>query len=293
LSVDDRFEEIRRLLDSTVSEFQSLFESAGGFEDSRVGNGWNPENVVQEFFYLEPKPLEELTVVAEGRKRSLFGGRMGAFLGPRENEVRLAKRPRLRLIPFWRIKGFHECFYFRGNSYKIELPDDVVAVEVEGRIRDLVGQEPSDSQGLTGLTRRLLGKRDWSGTKHFRLNEVTELAYMYKEGSLFLDADGKEDLEAEAFFDRKVPLQKVSSGELPKRFPGAELVKSSIAGEDLVRKLHAMIVRPPATFSKILSNRFQITELAQYFMPVYYFRFEWQGHQKEVAVHGYTGGVFQ
>jgi hypothetical protein len=45
LSTDDRFEEIKRLLDSTINEFQTLFESAGVFEDSRVGNGWIPEKI--------------------------------------------------------------------------------------------------------------------------------------------------------------------------------------------------------------------------------------------------------
>lgn len=292
MSGDDRFEEIKKLLDSTISEFQSLFESAGGFEDSRVGNGWDPQKVVPELFYIQPKPVEEVLKIAEGRKRSLFGHRVITFLKPRETDVRASEKPKLKLVPFWRIKGFHECFYFRGNSYRIELPEDVVAVEVEGKIRDLVGQDLTDSQRLTGLTRRLLGRRDWSGTKHFRLNEVTELAYMYKEESIFLNAEGKEDLEAEAFFEGKVPLQKTSIAELLEQFPGAEIGTSSVSKDDLVRKLHVAIVRPPATFSKILSNRFQVTELAQYLMPVYFFRFEWQGHQKELAVHGYTGGIF-
>ena len=152
--------------------------------------------------------------------------------------MRLSEEPRLKLIPFWRVKGYHECFYFRGNSYKVDLEEDVVAVEVEGRIRDLVGQESSDSQKLTNLTRRLLGKRDWSGIKSFRLNEATELAYMFKEGALFLNAEGKEDLEAEAFFEGKVPLQKTAKEELATRFPEAELSASSVSKEDLVRKLH-------------------------------------------------------
>ena len=72
MSIDDRFEEIKRLLESTIDEFQTLFQSAGGFEDSRVGNGWAPEKVAPEIYYLQPKPLEELVRIAEGRKRSLI-----------------------------------------------------------------------------------------------------------------------------------------------------------------------------------------------------------------------------
>jgi len=129
LSADDRFEEIKRLLDSTINEFQSLFQSAGGFEDSRVGNGWDSEKLVPEIYFLEPKALGQLVKIAEGRKRSLFKNRLFSFLKPKDQDVHASEEPRLKLVPFRRVKGFHECFYFRGNSYKIDLPEDVVAVE--------------------------------------------------------------------------------------------------------------------------------------------------------------------
>ncbi len=292
MSADDRFEEIKRLLDSTIDEFQSLFQSAGGFEDSRVGNGWDTEKMVPEIYCLQPKPLEELARIAEGRKRSLFKNRVLRFLKPHDQDVQ-AQKSLLKLVPFWRVKGYHECFYFRGNSYKIDLPEDVVAVEVEGKIRDLLGQDSGDSQSLTNFAKRLLGRKELGGTKAIRLSDVTELAYLYKEGAIFVDAEGKENLEAEAFFDRNLPLQKVTVEELNREFPTAELGTGTITKEDLIRRLHAMVVRPPTAFSKILSNRFQITQLAQYLMPVYSFAFEWRGRRKELTVHGYTGGIFQ
>jgi len=293
LSTDDRFEEIKRLLDSTIDEFQSLFQSAGGFENSRVGNGWNPNTIAPDIYYLQPKPAEEIAKIAESGKRSLFRNRLLTFLKPRENEINLVDKAKLRLVPFWRIRGYHECFYFRGNSYRIDLPEDVVAVEVEGRIRDLVGQDATDSQTLSGITRRLLGKPSLGSNRYFRLNEVTELAYMYRDGSLFLNAEGKEDLEAEAFFDGKVPLQKTTTGGLKEKFSEIEIAESIISKEELVRRLHLMVVKPPATFSKILSNRFQVTELSQYLMPIYHFTFEWKGHRKQLSLHGYTGGILQ
>jgi len=293
LSADDRFEEIKRLLDSTINEFQTLFESAGGFEDSRVGNGWAPEKITPEIYYLQPKPLEELLKTAESRKASLFKNRVLTLLKPKEQDVHAAENPRLKLIPFWRIRGYHECFYFRGNTYKIDLPSDVVAVEVEGKIRDLVELDSAEGQGISNLAKRLLGRTEGSGTKSFRLNEITELAYMYDENSLFLNAQGKEDLEAEAFFDRSLPLKKTTYEELVQEYPGVEFDSNSITKEDLVQKLHAMVVKPPITFSKILSNRFQVTQLAQYLMPVYTFIFEWRGQKRSLSVHGYTGGIFQ
>jgi hypothetical protein len=292
LSTDDRFEEIKRLLDSTINEFQTLFESAGGFEDSRVGNGWQPEKILPEVYYLQPKPLPELLKVAESHKRSLFKNRILSFLKPKEQYIQASEEPKLKLMPFWRVRGFHECFYFRGNTYKIDLPQDVVAVEVEGRIRDLVGLD-SEGLGISNLARRLLGRRDASNVKSFRLNEVTELAYMYDEASLFLNAQGKEDLEAEAFFDRTLPLKRTSVDELTLKYPSVEFGSASISKEDLVRRIHTMIVKPPKTFSKILSNRFQVTQLAEYLMPVYSFSFECRGQRKSLSVHGFTGSIFE
>jgi len=293
MSTDDRFEEIKRLLDQTINEFQTLFESAGGFEDSRVGNGWAPERITPDVYYLPPKPLPELIKIADSRKRPLFKHRVFSFIKPRDQDVRALDRPKLKLIPFWRVRGYHECFYFRGSDYKIDLSQDVIAVEVEGKIRDLVGSEPTDGQGIAHLAKRLLGRKDYTGVKSFRLSDVTELAYMYDEGSLFVNAQGKEDLEAEAFFDRTLPLRKTTLEELTLNYPGVEIATSSITKEDLVRRLHALIVKPPSAFSRILSNRFQVSELAQYLMPIYAFVFEWRGQRKSISVHGYTGGVFQ
>jgi len=293
LSTDDRFEEIKRLLDSTINEFQTLFESAGGFEDARVGNGWAPDKLKPDIYYLPPKPLEELVKIADSRKRSLFKHRILSFIKPNEQDVHAAERPQLKLITFWRVKGYHECFYFRGNDYKIDLPQDVVAVEVEGKIRDLVGIDAAEGPGITNIARRLLGRRESGGTKSFRLSDVTELAYMYDEGSIFVNAHGKDDLEAEAFFDRPLPLQKTTPADLALNYPGVEIAANSITQEDLVRRLHAQVVKPPTAFTKILSNRFQVSELAQYLMPVYSFVFEWHGQRKSISVHGYTGGTFQ
>ena len=293
MDADDRFEEIKRLLDSTISEFQNLFQSAGGFEDSRVGNGWDPDNIKADIYCLKPRPVDELVRLADDRKRALFRNRVLTFLKPQEHEVNVLGDPKVTLIPFWVIRGFHECFYFRGNSYKIDLQDDVVAVEVEGRIRDLVSQDSGESIKLTSLPRRLLRMRSGSGTKAIRLNDATELAYMYKEGSVFLDAEGNEDLEAEAFFEGKIPLRKLRWEDLHKEFPKSEIAASTASKEELIRRLHALIVKPPAAFSKILSNRFQVTELVEYLVPVYSFIFVCHGQRRSIRLHGFTGGVFQ
>ena len=289
MTEDDRFEEIRKLLDSTLSEFQSLFQSASGFEETRVGNGWTPEKIEVETYYVQPRPLNDIIRIAEARKRSLFGKRM-TFLKSNVEDVNSSAPPRLRFIPFWRIKGFHECFYFRGNSYKVPLHDDVIAVEVEGRVRDLVGEDTTEPKKIASLTKRILGRHDSAG-KSIRLSEVTELAYMFKDSSLFVDSDGKEDLEAEAFFEGNVPLTKIAMTDLNRVFPNAEIIKGSLAKEDLIRRLHSLIVKPPTTFSKILNNRFQVNELTEFLMPSYVSEYVWKGQSRKLAIHGYTGAI--
>jgi len=120
---------------------------------------------------------------------------------------------------------------------------------------------------------------------------VTELAYMFKDSSLFVNSDGKEDLEAEAFFESNLPLKKIDLADLNHFFPNAEIMKGSLAKEELIRRLHSLIVKPPATFSKILNNRFQVTELAEFLMPSYIFEFVWKGLSRKLEIHGYTGAI--
>ncbi|MGD0422507.1 MAG: hypothetical protein ABSA92_03505 [Candidatus Bathyarchaeia archaeon] len=291
MTEDDRFDEIRKLLDSTISEFQSLFQSASGFEETRVGNGWTPEKIGVEVYYVQPRPLSDIARIAEARKRSLFGRRM-RFLRPRVEEIHSSSPPKFHFTPFWRIKGFHECFYFRGNSYRVPLLDDVIAVEVEGRVRDLVSENAAEPKKIVNLTKRILGQiRHDSSGKSIRLSEVTELAYMFKDSSLFVNSDGKEDLEAEAFFEGNLPLRKIDMADLNRVFPNAEIMKGSLAKEDLVRRLHSLIVKPPTAFSKILSNRFQVTELAEFLMPSYVFEYLWKGLSRKLEIHGYTGAI--
>ncbi len=291
MTEDDRFDEIRKLLDSTISEFQSLFQSASGFEETRVGNGWTPEKIEVEVYYVQPRPLSDIARIAEARKRSLFGRRM-KFLRPRVEEVHSSAPPKFHLTPFWRIKGFHECFYFRGNSYRVPLLDDVIAVEVEGRVRDLVSENTAEPKKIVNLTKRILGQiRHDSSGKSIRLSEVTELAYMFKDSSLFVNSDGKEDLEAEAFFEGNLPLRKIDMADLNRVLPNAEIMKGSLTKEDLVQRLHSLIVKPPTTFSKILNNRFQVTELAEFLMPSYVFEYLWKGLSRKLEIHGYTGAI--
>jgi hypothetical protein len=60
-----------------------------------------------------------------------------------------------------------------------------------------------------------------------------------------------------------------------------------------VRLLHSRVVKPPPVFNKILTNRFEVTELTLLELPVYVFRYRYLGREKEIRIHGVTGELLK
>jgi hypothetical protein len=56
-----------------------------------------------------------------------------------------------------------------------------------------------------------------------------------------------------------------------------------------VRVLHGKVVKPPSVFNKILTNRFEVTELSLIELPIYVFTYKYLGREKELRIHGVTG----
>lgn len=291
---DERLNEIKRFLEATINEFESLFKSAGGFEDSRIGNGWNPVEVEEGAYVVPPIEAAKAQAIAESRKRSLFENSFLTILGPRRKDIQRLEGVRLRYLPFWKVNGFHECFYFRGSEYSVKVPDDVIAIEVEGKVRDLISEQTRRKLTMDALRRLVSGNSSPRGHKFFRLDGATELAYKFDQASFLVNGAGDEDLEAEDFLSRKPPARKLASiEELRLSQPEAEVVIPALGKEDLVERLHQRIVKPPAAFSKILSNRFEVTDLDLYFVPNYFVRFRHGIRVRELRIHGATGEVIR
>jgi hypothetical protein len=66
-----------------------------------------------------------------------------------------------------------------------------------------------------------------------------------------------------------------------------------LKAEDAVRFLHGKLVKPPTVFNKILTNRFEVTELSLIELPVYVFRYKYLGREKELRIHGVTGELLK
>jgi hypothetical protein len=289
MSEDERLAKIKDLLESTLAEFESVFKSAGDFDQSRVGNGWTPSSIPVQTYVINAIPLGEATKVAESRKTRLFGP-LG-FLRFRSRRIEKVREPVLVFFPFWRAKGYHECFYFRGKTYKATVPEDAVAVQVGGRLRTLTSEattERSFLHKIIAIVRRILFAR--LEPRYFTVDRATELAYQLTEGSVLVDGEGREDLSMEYLLERKPQMERLEKREeLKTQAPIVKYAPLTLTAENVVGLLHDKVVRPPSVFNKILTNRFEVTELHLIELPAYLFRYRYLGREKELRIHGVTG----
>jgi hypothetical protein len=293
MSEEERLTKIKDLLDSTLAEFESVFKSAGDFDQSRVGNGWAPSSIPIQTYAIDPVPVDEAAKIAESRKTRLFGP-LG-WLRLQSQRIERIADPMLVFFPFWILKGYHECFYFRGKTYKATVPEDVLAVQLGDRIRPLTSEPKAKRSFLSkimAMLRRILLARP--EPKYFTVDGATELAYQFREASALVDAEGREDLSMEYLLAKKPPMRRLEQREvLEGATPTVKFAPLTFTAEDAVRLLHGRVVKPPTVFNKILTNRFEITELHLLELPVYVFKYRYLGREKELRIHGVTGELLK
>jgi hypothetical protein len=293
MSEDDRLAKIKDLLDSTLAEFESVFESAGGFDQSRVGNGWTPSSIPVQTYAVNAMHPGDAAKIAESRKRRLFG--LLAFLTFRSRRIEEVGEPILIFFPFWRAKGYHECFYFRGKTYKATVPEDVVAVQVGTRLRALTSEVTIRRfflRKIGTMVRQIMFGR--SEPRYFMVDGATELAYQMTEGSVLVNGEGKTDLSMEYLLERRPQMQRLEKREeLKTETQAVKYLPLTFTAENVVGLLHGKVVRPPPVFNKILTNRFEVTELHLIELPVYLFRYRYLGRERELRIHGVTGELLR
>lgn len=295
LDEEEKLEEIKKYLKKVTHDFESLFESAGSFEDSRIGNGWSPSQINESIYIVMPISLEEAIQLIKMKKRKIFGLNLLRYFKSKSEEFEIIGKPIIRFIPYWAVGGYYECFYFRGNSYRFYVQNDVIAVEVEGKVRNLLTEDRFE-KGISEGIKRTLRKLSGSSTqrpKYFIINDVTELARIYDECLIYLDINGNEDKYIGEFLKENLPLKKISEiNEFKMDGVDIQAIPPLESKEDVVRKVFQRIVKPPKVFKKILSNRFEITRLDLYYIPFYVFKCKYGGLIKEVSLHGVTGELF-
>ena len=293
MSEDDRLAKIKELLDSTLAEFESVFKSAGTFDQSRVGNGWTPSSIPVQTYALDAMPLDQATKVAESRKARAFGP--VGWVRLRSGRIQATAEPTLAFFPFWRVRGYHECFYFRGKTYTATVPDDVIAVQVGRQIRALRSQAKARRSALSRIMgrirRRVLARPE---PRYFTLDGATELAYQFGEASVLVNGEGNEDISMEYLLEKKPQMHRIGRTDHPSdEAPKTRFVPLSLKAEDAVRLLHSRVVKPPPVFNKILTNRFEVTELSLLELPVYVFGYRYLRRERELRIHGVTGELLR
>ena len=291
MSEDDRLAKIKDLLESTVQQFESVFRSAGDFDQSRTGNGWTPSNIPTQMYLIKAIDIEKARRIAESRKTRLFGP-LG-FLRHRIRGIEMVGQPELIYFPYWQARAYHECFYFRGRTYTATVRNDVIAVQVGARIRPLISRlsvRGSLIRKLVTSIRRAVSARP--ATRYISIENATELAYQFNETSLLVDGNGKADPSMEYLLEKRPSMEYMSRAEAStNEGVVAKFAPVALDVEHVTKLLHAEIVRPPTVFSKILTNRFEVSELRLIELPVYVFRYRHLMSEKELRIHGVTGEI--
>jgi hypothetical protein len=242
--------------------------------------------------YVVPSlPIERISAIAESKKTSLFELPVLTFVKPRAHSVQTLAGPILWFVPFWKLRGFHECFYFRGNSYILKAPDDVLAVQIENRVVDIIPKLREARGTFEQIKSRIAGGGTTQVSERLlKIDNVTELAYQFKDGYLLTNGKGDEDVEAELFLSKDITMKRAENpeAEAPRGF-AYKVVHPEATKEDVVKAFHERIVKPPSGFQKILSNRFEISNLSLIYVPYFEFIFGFTGRARRLVLHGYTG----
>jgi hypothetical protein len=164
------------------------------------------------------------------------------------------------------------------NGSALEVEPDVVLVTYMGKI-------------MSRIRRTVLARPE---RRYFTLDGATELAYQFGEASLLVDGEGNGDVSMEYLLEKRPQMRKIEkTDQPPHKGATTRFVPLTLKAEDAVRLLHSRVVKPPPVFKKILTNRFEVTELSLIELPVYVFRYRYLGREKELRIHGVTGEPFK
>jgi hypothetical protein len=258
----------------------------------KTGNGWDPNQVVELVFKIDPISVKHAVQIAVSSNRKVKE-RLSRFLKRRQDSVRLVGTPTVEYIPIWKLKGFHECYYVRTNSYRVNVKEDVVAVEVEGQSRDLILERKHSRLIPTAILERLqkLGSFLSNESKYFVVADALELATKRTESEMVVTNTGRrlsrdEETELTSWRTKRI----FDMEDLKVR--GMKVnVRDSISKEALLAQFRDDVVRMPERFKQVLSNKLQITELKRIYVPVIRVPMQKGLVPSEVIVNGTSGQV--
>jgi len=236
----------------------------------RSGNGWDANQVVENVYKVDPISVKRAVDIALSSNKKFYE-RLRNFLQRRRQGAKVVGTPTVEFVPIWKLKGFHECYYLRTNSYKIDVRDDVVGVEVEGRGRDLMLEKKHRHFIPTAIVERfqMLGAFLTSESKYFVVGDVLELAKKKSNSELTITGFGKiinqdEEMALTSWKSKRI----FDISEMTARGATVSVRESILTKEGVLSRFREQVVRMPERFKQILSNRLQITELKRIYIPL-------------------------
>ncbi len=271
-----------------IGEIPSEIKEVKGL---RTGNGWDPAQLLEQVYKIDPISLKRAVQLAISSNRKLRE-RMKNKLLRRSNDIKLIGDPTVEFIPIWRIKGFYECYYLRTDAFKIQVKEDVVGVEVEGKSRDLI-LERKHSRFMPSLIlerlQRLSGFLS-SESKYFVVNDVLELARNRSDGELVMTGHGRKLTEEDELMLTSWRSKRIfDETELKDKGAKINIQESVISKDDLLRRFRDQVMRMPDRFKEILSNRLQVTELKRTYVPLIRIPIQKGMVPREVIINGSSG----
>ena len=255
----------------------------------KTGNGWDANQVIEQIFKIEPVSIKRAIEIAVSANRT-FRERLRG----RRKDFELVGTPIVEFVPIWRVRGFHECYYIRNGSYKVNVKNDVVAVEVEGRSRDLMLERRHSRLIPAAIMDRLMRLSSFlsNDSKYFVVTDALELAVKESESELVVSGTGRPlttDNEAELTSWKSKRI--FDESDLNVRGAKTQIREPALSKETLLSQFRERVIRMPENFKQILSNRLQITELRRIYVPLIKVPLQKGLVPREIVVNGTTGEI--
>jgi hypothetical protein len=253
----------------------------------KTGNGWDANQVIEQVFKIEPIPIKRAIEIAVSANRK-FTDRLRRH----QRDFELVGTPVVDFVPVWKVKGFHECYYIRNSSYKVNVKNDVVAVEVEGQSRDLMLERKHSRLIPAAIMDRLLRLRSFlsNESKYFVITDALELAVKASEAELVVSGAGRPlTMDDEAELTSWKSTRIFDEVDMKVRGAKTQVREPALSKEALLTKFRERVIRMPENFKQILSNKLQITELKRIYVPLIRVPLQKGLVPREVIVNGTTG----
>ncbi len=258
---DDSTIALEEYLASRLHQVGEVAHERKEIEGLRTGNGWDANQVIENVFKIEPIPVRRAMEIALSSNKT-FKGRLRNIFRRRKDGPKIVGTPTVEFVPIWKLKGFHECYYLRTSTYRINVKDDVVGVEVEGKSRDLMLEKKHRHFIPAAIVERfqMLGAFLTNESKYFVVSDVLELATQKSTSELTITGQGKiVDQEDEMALTSWKSKRIFDPSELTVRGAVSRVRESILTKEGVLNRFREQVVRMPERFKQILSNRLQIS----------------------------------